>query len=110
MGNKLFKVRPGLWKEIRKEIYEREKGICQKCGLSVKEHPKDPDFYPGTDEPTWTIHHIVSQAELQRQARAKCEHLSGQEYIARIRGEYTTLAINRDNLELRCERPECRLH
>ena len=110
MGSKLFKVRPGLWKRIRKEVYDREKGICQNCGSHVKEHPTDPDFYPSTDKPTWTVHHEVSQKSLQIIARSLCSHLSGQEYIAEIRNLYTRLATDKVNLELRCVRPKCRQH
>ncbi len=110
MVNKLFTVRPGLWKRIRQKVYDREKGVCQRCGKPVKESPDDPDFFPGTDKPTWTVHHDISQKSLQILARSLCGHLSGQEYIAEFRNVYTRLATDKWNLELRCNREKCRQH
>ncbi len=110
MVNKLFTVRPGLWKRIRKAVYSREKGVCQKCGRPVKWSHNDPDFYAGTDKPTWTVHHEISQRALAIMARKLCAHLSGQGYIAEVRNVYTRLATDKDNLELRCDRVKCRQH
>ena len=110
MVNKLFRVRPGLWKLIRREVYDRDKGVCQKCGQPVKESPDDPDFFTGTDKPTWTVHHENSQRALAILARKLCEHLSGQPYIAEVRNVYTRLATDKLNLELRCNRVKCRQH
>ncbi len=110
MVNKRFTVRPGLWKRIRGEVYDREKGICQKCGHPVKESPDDPDFFTGTDKPTWTVHHEISQRALAILARRLCMNLSGQEYIAEVRNVYTRLATDKENLELRCDRIKCRQH
>ena len=107
---KLFTVRPGLWKRIRQEVYEREKGVCQNCGKPVKESPDGPDFYPGTDHPTWTVHHAICQKAIQIFARRLCKHLSGQEYIAEVRNVFTRLATDKLNLELRCNREKCRQH
>ncbi len=110
MVNKLFRVRPGLWKLIRREVYDREKGVCQKCGQPVKESPDDPDFFTGTDKPKWSVHHKISQSALGVMARKLCENKSGQEYIAEVRNVYTRLATDKLNLELRCNRIKCRQH
>ncbi len=110
MVGKLFRVRPGLWKQVRGEVYDREKGVCQNCGKPVKESPGDPDFFPGTDTPLWTVHHEISQRALGIMARKLCENKSGQEYIAEVRNVYTRLATDKDNLELRCNRIKCRQH
>ena len=109
---KLFKVRPGLWKRVRQEIYDREKGICQKCGQTCFIHflPVREDPTRTTDKPTWTIHHIIPKSELARRARMECSHLSGQKYIEAIRNGYTRLATDPANLELRCDRDECTRH
>ncbi len=110
MVSKLFTVRPGLWKRIRKEVYKREKGVCQRCGQPAKWNRNDPDFFPGTDKPTWTLHHKIGQKALAVIARKLCEHLSGQQYIAEVRNVYTRLATDKKNLELRCNRIKCRQH
>jgi len=110
MVGKLFTVRPGLWKRIRQEVYEREKGVCQNCGKPVKESPDAPDFFPGTDRPMWTVHHDISRNVLAIMTRHLCGHLSGLEYIAEVRNIYTRLATEKGNLELRCNREKCRQH
>ena len=110
MVGKLFTVRPALWKRIRREVYEREKGVCQNCGKPVFEGPDAPDFYPGTDKPMWTVHHKSTKSALAVMARKLCENKSGQEYIAEVKNVYTRLATDKGNLELRCNRRKCRQH
>jgi len=110
MVGKLFRVRPGLWKQVRGEVYDRENGICQNCGQPVKDFPDAPDFYPGTDRPMWTVHHQITKRALAVMARKLCENKSGQEYIAEVKNVFTRLATDKDNLELRCNRRKCRQH
>jgi len=106
---RLFRVRPSVWKRIRYKVYERENGICQHCGLPVKEHPDDPDHIT-TDKPLWSVHHVIPQSRIEEEVRELCKNLTGQEYIIAIRQKYTTKVIDMNNLELRCNRLECRIH
>ena len=45
---KRIKATPKEWKELRRQVFEREKGICQICGQYAPLHDMDGNYDPFT--------------------------------------------------------------
>jgi len=106
-GKGIWQLPKGAWRDATAQVLRRSKGKCEKCGHSI-------EFVRSslgrTDQPMWTIHHIIPCRELRERARDLCKVLSGKAYRKCVRMTFVKLAIDPENLELRCHRRKCRGH
>lgn len=102
----LYVIPAKTWQRVREAVFQREGGICQNCGTEILMKKSDR-----TDRPTYIVHHVISRFKLLERARElSASPPKGKNYYEAVRETYIRLAIDIDNLELRCSRDECLGH